>query len=230
MDWQSNLSVPEAGCGYADIQLATGSRIQGVVVNRQGKPAAKIPVWVEPTGGNPKDGMTQYPMSTTTDVNGGFAISGLPDADVCLSAGVGYPTTAMPYGRVYYPAGRSRDTATVFRLKPGDHHPPVVLILEEALARGSVRVRVLHKDGKPGVGAVVDVLDGEGFAAEFANTDANGVARVPCLRGLRYELEAQTFHQRMPSRDNILKSSRSPFICGDFSAEFTLVLDHSAPD
>ncbi len=229
MDAQASLHVPEVGCGYADIQLATTSTLQGTVLDRRGRPAPKIPVRLSLRSSDPEYAINQYALRTTTNETGQFAITGVPDAEVCLSAGSDSATTHMPYRRVYYPTGGSLDAAFVFRLKPGEQPPPVVLVLDEAFVQASVEVRVAHSEGEPGVNALVRAWDDSGVIAEFARTDPNGVARVPCLRGLKYELEAQTSHQGMPRRGNILKSSRTPFTCGDPSAAFKLVLDHSAP-
>lgn len=211
-----------------DIQLATTSTLQGVVLDRQGRPAPRIPVWVRPKRGDLGNDIDRYALRAATDGNGQFAITGLPDVDVYLSAGSDYPTTEMPYRRVYYPMGPSVGTAAVFRLKPGEHRLPTVLVLDPALAKASVAVRVVHQKGAPGVKAVVMAFADDGAAAEFAKTDAHGAARIPCLRGLKYELEARTWYQRMPWRGNILKSPRSPVTCGDPRAEFHLILDHSA--
>jgi len=92
-----------------------------------------------------------------------------------------------------------------------------------------VKVRVIYQHGEPGVSTSVLAFDDSGRIAESVRTKAHGAAELPCLRGLKYELEAQTLHGRFPWRENILKSSRVPFTCGDSSATFELVLDHSAP-
>ena len=228
MQGQVTLNVPEVGCGYTDVQLATTSTLQGVVLDRQGRPAPKIPVGVRLRDGELESATNQYALRTTTDGKGQFTITGLPDADVYLSAGNDYPTTDMPYRRVYFPEGRSLDTAAALRLKPGEQRQPMVLRLDAPIEKADATVHVVHKPGEPGVNASVRAFDDRGVILEFAKTDAQGVAIIPCLRGLKYELEAQTLRS-LPWRGNILKSSRTPFTCGDPSAAFKLVLHHSAP-
>jgi hypothetical protein len=225
---QAILQVPETGCGYTDIQLTTTSALRGVVLDRQGRPAPKIPVAVWLREKKLEDATDPWALSATTDQSGQFVIAGLPDADVLLSAGSGFPTTDIPYGRVYYPNSHSPESATVLRLKPGEHHLPIVLLLEARLVPAVANVRVL-RDGNPVPNALVKALDNRGVIAESAQTDAQGAATVPCLSGLKYELEAQTLHPRMPWRGNIMKSSRLAFTCDGLRTPSTLVLDHSAP-
>jgi len=95
--------------------------------------------------------------------------------------------------------------------------------------RSDLEVHVVHKHGAPGVNTMARAMDDRGVIAENAKTDSHGVARVPCLEGLKYELEAGELHLRMPWRGNILKSSRTAFTCGEPSASLTIVLDRLAP-
>jgi hypothetical protein len=215
MKGKALLHVPKAGCGYADLQLATTSTVQGIVLDSRGRPAPKIPVRLSPKGGDPEDTMIEHPLGTTTDKNGKFAIAGVPEVDVYLSAGGDYATTDTPYNRVYYP--------TAFRLKPGEQSPPVNLVLDEALLKASVKVRVIHSNSGPGTDARVSASQ-EGHLVESTLTDAQGIARVPCIRGLRYELEAQT----IPQQGKTMKSLPTSFTCGDPTAMITLVLNQSA--
>ncbi len=179
----SILHVPETGCEYTDVQLTTTSTLQGIVLNRGGRPAKKVPVQVQP-----KDQVNQYSLQTETDENGQFTITGLPEAEVYLSAGVEYPTTDMPYRRIYYPAASSRDKGLILRLTPGEHRQSMVLWLDPPLEKASIKVRVVRKEGGPVVEARVRAFEDDSVR-EVAETDARGFATVPCLRGLQYKLE-----------------------------------------
>ena len=227
MRGQAILHIPEAGCGYTDIQLTTTSTLHGVVLDDRGRPAPNIPVGMRLKAKDLEEAKDRYALSTTTDRDGQFALAGLPDADLYLSAGSDHPTTDMPYRRVYYPEGHTAQRAAVLRLKPGEQRRPVVLVLEAPLEKASAQVRVVHKDGGPGVNGSVRAFDIAGDFAEFAKADAHGVAKLPCLRGVKYELEAEAEDRRLPR--NVLKSPRAPFTCGDPGAALKLTLDHSAP-
>jgi len=131
MDGQAVLDVREVGCGYKDIPLRTTSTIQGVVLDHRGRPAPKIPVLVRLKDYAEKT----YGLDVATDSKGQFAITGLPDSDVYLSAGSDYPRTDMPYRGIYYPQSRSMDTAAALRLKPGEHRESIGLKLDAPLER-----------------------------------------------------------------------------------------------
>ena len=212
MNRQSILHVPEAGCGYADIQLTTASTLEGVVLDHSGRPAPKIPVAV-----SLKDEKSNDALQTRTDENGQFLIAGLPDADAYLSAGRTYPTTRMPYKRVYYPKGSSPAGALVLRLKPGQHRQSMVLLLEPPLEQTRVRIRVSRKDGRPASKAAVYAFDDDGRIAESAKTDASGLAELPCLRGTEYKLG---------TGDLLKKGQRTPFTCDGKNTLFGILLDH----
>ena len=169
-----------------------------------------------------------YMMRAKTDEHGAFMLTGLPDADILLSTGDRFPFTDAPYGRLYYPSARAREAATVFRLKPGERREAIRLRLEAPIEQMTVSVRVVHKQGGPPKNAIVDAFDGEGMIMESARANKQGIARVPCLRGFRYELVAQT-SRPLPWRGNLLKSSPAPFTCGDSSNVIPLVLEHSVP-
>ncbi len=226
MGLQAILHVPVTGCGYTDVQLTTTSSLPGVVLDHKGMPAAKIPVAVWLREKKLEVSTDPWALSATTDQNGQFVVAGLPDVDILVSAGSGFPRTDVPYGRVYYPNGHSLESAAVLRLKPGEHHRPIVLMLEPPLVRVVANVRVV-RNGKPAPNALVTARDDRGVIAESSKTDAQGAATVPCLGGQKYELEAQTLHTRMPWRGNIFKSSRQPFTCGGIATPSILVLDHS---
>jgi hypothetical protein len=229
------LYVPEVGCGYTEVQLATTTTLQGVVLDERGKPAPNIPVGVQLAGKDMRlqkpawpgqNGINPYALRAMTDDNGRFKIAGLPEMDAFLSAGSDYPTTGMPYRRVYYPEGCLQDKAAALRLKPGEHRESIVLRLGAPLQRASATVRVTFKQGRPGANANVWALDSGDVIAEASHTDGHGVARIPCLRGLKYELEARTLPPRSSQEGDILKSSRVPFVCADHNGVFKLVLNH----
>jgi hypothetical protein len=228
MGGQVILNVPETGCGYANIELTTTSSLEGVVIDAQGRPQARIPVNTNLKRHDSDEYLNHHGLGTTTDKNGQFTIRGLPDEDFFLSAGNDFPTTDMPYRSLLSSRPRSLRSAIVLRLRPGKHRLPLVLMLEEPLVRATVDVQVVDKSGEPVPNARVQALDSDNVIAESARTDTRGKARIPCLRGLKYELEAQTLHHRLPWRGDILKSSRSTFTCGDRNLPSKLILDHSA--
>jgi hypothetical protein len=223
------LYVPGIGCGYAEIKLWSGTALRGMVLDRKGRPAPKIPVHAEFK--NPGSaGLYPETMWTVTDQNGQFTLTGLPDEDLFLSAGVKFPSTGLPYRQVYYPGSNSPQSAAVVRLRPGDRRMPVVVLLDEPLKQRAVDVQVVDRVGKPAAKAELYALDDQGVVAESASTNRNGLAKLLCLLGLRYQLEATALQPGQPWGENIKKSTRSGFACGEHNAPLKLVLDRGARD
>lgn len=217
--------VPQIGCGYVDIQLTTTSTVSGIVLDHRGRPAAEIPVYAHMEAGS-EGAIDPYSLHATTDAAGWFSISGLPEDDIRLSAGKGYPDTATPYRQIYHPLARSSKHADVIRLRPGEHRPRMVLWLEPPIEALSVRVQVLQKHGAPARAHVSAWQDG--VIREWGRTDARGIASVPCLSGLSYELRAKAF-RRLPWRVPLLVSGRQSFVCGSGANKFALTLDRTSP-
>jgi hypothetical protein len=218
------LRIPEAGCGYTEVQLSTASSISGVVLDPSGKGAPKTPVSVRTKGG--PFGVRE--LVAVTDRNGRFTISGVPDADVYLSAGVdadSFPTNMNTrYRAVYYSDGDTTETASPLRLKFGEKRS-VVLRLGTPLKWGRVDVKVVDKDGRAKVGANVD-LHG---VPEIMTTGPRGLGSLRCLAGWKYELEASAWgeHSRPDGKREVLVASRTPLVCGDRKTPIVLVLDHT---
>jgi hypothetical protein len=208
------LHVPPAGCGYADIQIMTNTSLRGIVLDHRGRPAAKIPVAVLPKDKRLTQAMR---LGTETDAIGQFAIVGIPDLDLYLSAGSDHPTTRMPYRRIHY---QLPDVTSVLLLDQAERRKAMVLWLEPPLEKTTVTVSVVQKSGRPAANVGVFAFDADDVIAEHARTGANGIAELSCLRGLEYNLKALTV---LPLEHPLPKT---PFKCGS-ETERRLVLDDS---
>jgi hypothetical protein len=215
------LRVPEAGCGYTEIDLETTSTLRGVVLDSEGKTVRNVGVTVHLKDTTLKEA---YELGSLTDRSGRFSIPGVPDTDVYLWAGEETPSLRLRHRRVFYPAGNTLDSAAALRLKPGELREGIVLHVDAPLQRSSVHVRVVNQDGKA-AGRVSLELYGGGFKDEnLAMASARGTGRFPCLRGQRYELEAAAVKWRGETRE-LFGTPRVPFICGNLGAPIVLVLE-----
>lgn len=224
-----SLHVPETGCGYTEVQLVTTSTIQGTVLDPQGRGAEKIPVRLQMK----EDPRRLRQLFAITDKQGRFTVSGVPDADVYVLAGVDFDLLAggtnvdmdMRYRTVYYPSGSSVETASPLRLRPGETRKSLVLRLGTPLRWNHVKVKVLDKDGRPRVGADVDLYGGPGPV--LTKTHQGGLGYLSCLSGWKYELEAAAGHSQPDGKWDVLVTARTPFICGDQVSPIVLELDHT---
>jgi hypothetical protein len=223
------LHVPETGCGYTEVQFETTSAIQGTVVDPQGRGAAKILVGLQM-----KEGSRQmHQLGAITDKQGRFTISGVPDADVYLLAGVGPDLFAagtnadldMRYRTVYYPSSSSIEGASPLRLTPGEMKKSLVLRLGSPLRWNRVQFKVLDEDGRPTAGSGVDMSGGPGQG--LATTGKGGMGYLPCMSGWKYALEASARTSQPDGKSSAVVTSRTPFICGDLASPIVLKLDHT---
>jgi hypothetical protein len=225
-----SLHVPDTGCGYTEVEFATTSRIQGVVLDPRGKGAAKILVRLRKKEGPP--GLHQ--LFAITDKQGRFTISGVPDGDVYLLAGVDPDLLAggtnvdmdMRYRTVYYPSGSFAESASPLRLRPGEMRDGLVLRLGAPLRWNRVKVKVLDRDGRPDVRADVDMYGGPPGPGH-TKTGVGGIGRLSCLSGWKYELEAAAGRSQPDGKSEVLVTSRRPFICGDQVSPVVLELNHT---
>jgi hypothetical protein len=227
-----HLRVPEAGCGYTEVQLATTSSIDGIVLDPLGKGAPKIPVFARMRDGSP----LTHGVFAVTGQDGRFTLSGVPDANVYLSAGVDSDFLSggtnldldMRYLAVYYPAGSTAQTASPLRLKLGEKRS-AVLRLRTPLQWTRVDVKVVDKNGRARAGAYVNAYGGPP-RSETTTTGRQGLGSLPCLAGWKYKLDASAFgeHRRPDGKTEVFVASPTPWICGDRKAPVVLVLDHTS--
>jgi hypothetical protein len=220
-----SLVVPEDGCGYTDVPLTTTSTLQGVVLDGHGKPAPKIPVQVQMTNAS-SDANGLYGV---TDENGQFTISGIPDAEVYLSAGTDLPDKNMRYVKVYYPTARSVENATALRLSPGEVRRDLTLHLEPPLEPTSVHIRVVDKEGRPLPRASISLYGGGPFGSDMSSADRKGAATFACLRGWKYRLEAAAERAQRGGEREVVTNLPLSFVCGAIPNPVVLVLDQLHP-
>ncbi len=220
---QSPLTVPEIGCGYQDVALRTTSKLEGVVLDPQGHPVARVPVKAEALSSL----QDEYPatLGVETNAEGRFAIVGIPDSDVRLSYGSEHPSSErVPYSLVYYPNSTSPSGAGTLRLRAGEQRAGLVLRLPTPPKVGRVAVKVLQSDGTPVNGAFVDARF-NGSYTESAKTGPAGTAELSCLEGLQYQLEAHIFAgQTLGS--GAIRNRPVPIVCGKDPGPLELTLDH----
>lgn len=221
---RGQLFVPEVGCGSEDFALQTTSTLQGLVLDNHGRPAAHFPVGVEVPGVSQR--APSASIDVETDTAGRFVIGGIPDVDFRLWYGSAHPSSSDHdlYSLHYYPNSTSQAQAEKLRLQVGEHRTGVVVLLPLPLRTGHFAVRVMGKDqqgvDKARVGAWID-----GRITEFAETKSDGTARVECLEGLTYSVEAFTYAECSPHGPvDMIKSTRVSVRCGGAAGPFTLPL------
>ena len=215
------LIVPIQGCGFGEATLRTLSRIEGIVLDQNNRPAAMIPVGAEVLS-TPGD---QYPVSidTKTDKQGAFVLAGLPDTNVRLYYGTSHPSAnGVRYPLAYYPTGGGASRASTFHLAPGEVRAGLVLRLAPILKIGTLSVRVVNSNGTSAANTFVrGILNTH--VAESAQTGADGNATLSCLLGNEYHLEVGNLFQRSEAQ-----TANSHVVCGKQTSRVTVTLRPAA--
>jgi len=179
------LDVALGTCGYTDFDMVANGIMEGIVKDHLGHPALRIELIarrVLPSGYN------QFIAYTITDKKGAFRFTDLPSGDFQLGVNMDRrPTSQMPYAKSYYP-GKLEPTS--INLSLNEHRKGLTFTLPPPLKTRTVNVRVTWADSTPVAKANVSALWSDGGTAELAQTDRSGNARLVCLSGVRYQIEA----------------------------------------
>jgi hypothetical protein len=128
------------------------------------------------------------------------------------------------YPLVYYLNATGQSKAATLRLRVGERRTDLVLRLPAPPKVVRVKVKVTMRDGSPAKGAFINARF-DGVFTEFAKALPDGTAEIPCLEGLRYQLEAHLLAGRDPSA-GLIKNRPVPVTCGKDVGPFVLALDH----
>jgi hypothetical protein len=213
------LTVPENGCGVAQIGMKTNGTLKGVVLHADGRPAAGVDVGYGYAGPRFSGGRT-----VKTDPKGAFTFTGVPAAE--LRVGVHLddaPDKELPYSPAFTTISLGPNETKSVRVKLGPR-----------LNSRTVTVLVRWPDGRPAADTYVTALIGRA-SAEFDKTGADGIARLTLLAGLKYRIEARGWssYRIVPSGARVgekyADAEPTPFSLGTSPERLTLVLTKPQP-
>jgi len=195
------LDVAPGTCGYVDLGLVADGTLEGIVKDHLGHPAPQIGLVAQRLL---PGGTAETIAHEITDNRGAFRFANLPSGDFQLGVNIDrWPSTDAPYAKSYYP-GATQPTS--IHLTLNEHRKGLAFNLSPPLKTRTVNVRVTWADSTPVPKAHVDALYMDGQAGELAQTDAFGNARLVCLSGVRYRLEANKWLVRPGSASCLAQS------------------------
>lgn len=189
------VSVPSGGCAPVSFWLVANGRIEGRVLERDGRPVPRVSVDVIPADlpvGQRPESHTIAP-SGRTDEGGRFAVEPiLPGRYVVAVNARSGPQLSAPYAATFYPGGNRID-ARAIELGDGERQTGLTIVvtpLEETIVSG----RVTFDDDRPVVDANVTVapVDHKGTITSSATTDNSGAFQLRVLAGIAYVILAGT--------------------------------------
>jgi hypothetical protein len=205
------VSVPSRGCAPVSFWLVANGRIEGRVVERDGKPVPRVSIDVIPAdlpAGQRPESHTTAP-SGRTDERGRFAVEPiLPGRYVVAVNARSGPQLSAPYAATFYP-GVNRTDARAIELGDSERQTGLTIVvtpLEETTVSGMVT----FDDDRPVVDANVTAapVDHKGTITSSATTDNSGAFQLRLLAGITYVIRAGT------STTNAFKQTETVFFVG----------------
>jgi protocatechuate 3,4-dioxygenase beta subunit len=184
------------GCWAEDVDFTVqvNGLIRGRIYDAQGKPVGEqvqvTLVASESAGADAVEGRNEY-----TDKQGRYEFDGLPPGRYLLGINIAdVPNKNTPFPKIYHPSGGTPAQATVITLGEGQKLDDYDFHLPPPLVAQTITGTAYLEDGKPAVGATLELYDLErpesGVWGIDAKTDAHGRFKVKAFRGRRYQLRA----------------------------------------
>jgi hypothetical protein len=192
-----NVEVPSRGCGIAHVGMFTNSKISGVVIRADGKPAENVRLDLI-------DADPQYRSITSimdmieTGPSGQFSIDHLPSGRFLLGVNIEessrYPDRTPP---TFYPGVADRSTARAIELAPNEIKTGLVLKLMPPREFRRVRVHVRWPDGRVPTRGSIDAWANKGIYVSSKDLK-DGIFELQLLQGVDYWLTAAALDEARP--------------------------------
>lgn len=184
------VEVHDRGCAEIDIGAVVDGRIAGRLLGARGAPLKGKSVDLLPFG---KDGKPLSRLWAYTEEDGSFQFTKLPPGRYVLGVNTfNEPDEDLPYRKTYYPAATDPSAAEVITLGEGQRLSGFEFRMPTPLVAREISGTVVWPDGRPAVGAEVQLEEVEsGRLAKFGlKTDAAGRFKLQGYEGLLYRVQA----------------------------------------
>jgi hypothetical protein len=214
-----------------DLSTQIRATIGGTVFNSQGKPVGDdVQLSLIPIESANKPISEILNRSEYTKKNGKFVFDGVKPGKYILGINaVESPARNTPYPKTYFPSGNDVSKAKVIEITIGQKLENLDFRLPKELLRFVVEGVVRSANGKPIVGADLDIYDSEtpkervfGFSDDV-KTDAQGRFKITGFKGRRYLLHAYKDTDYLAGRG--VQSERVEVVFDETAKNIKLVLN-----
>jgi hypothetical protein len=188
-----SFDLPAHACSQHNFVANETGQISGRLVDQDGHPAITTIVGVVPIGISPKPALNE----AFTDAHGNFTLQHLPPGDYWLGVNVTEPprggkNLSCPFPPTYYPGVSQTSIATVFHVNGKHPISGLELRLPEPLPIRTIKGTVTLPDGKPSLGAFIELKDSEfpNRSVDLGIADNNSHFVVTGVAGRQYSLSA----------------------------------------
>lgn len=214
-----------------DLSTQIQATIGGTVFNSQGKPIGDdVQLSLISIESANKPIQSRLNRSEYTEKNGKYVFDGVKPGKYILGINVvESPARNTPYPKTYFPSGNDVSKAKVIEIAIGQKLENFDFRLAKELERFVVEGVVVSADGKPIVGADINIYDSEtpnetvfGFSHNV-ETDAQGRFKITGFKGRRYLLHAYKDTEYIAGRG--IQSERVEVIFNETAKNIKLVLN-----
>ena len=155
------LTVADKQCELKDFYVVNNSRIEGKIIDAEGKLAKGFSLHLIPADKKRDDENFDYELAYIGE-DGKFSFSGLSLGSYLITLNyTDKPDNDSPYTTVFYPNTTDRSQAQVFEIGYGTKFEDLVFQLPPKLIKQKIYGQVFWKDGIPAQNAQVQLKDVE---------------------------------------------------------------------
>ncbi len=229
------IKIEDRKCGSKIFWVTNNSEISGKVVDAKGEIVSGISLDLIPADKDRKEKGFDHKFAHVSE-DGIFFFAGIPLGRYQISLNYkDKPEDDSPYPTYFYPTTSERNKAKVFEIGLGSKFSDLVFQMPPKLVKRKITGTVEWKNGKPAVGAEIQLIDVEFERNAFfkkPTTNGKGEFSMEWFEGREYRIEV-TVWKKSPNGEGsygIADAETSNFTLNDKTQSFKIVLNLINPD
>ena len=228
------VKIDDRRCESKIFWAVNDSEISGKVVKPDGSLAHKVSLNLIPADKERKFNSFENKLLFVYD--GVFDLKGIPLGRYQIALNyVDKPDKDSPYPAYFYPNTADRSKAKIFEIVPGAKFKDVVFTLPDELKKRKIQGTIVWKNGKPAVGAEVQLVDAEFERDAFFNppiTDAKGAFSMEWFEGRKYIIKVVVWKKSPDNQSayGVANAETEVFTLDNKTQNFKIVLTPNGMD
>jgi len=180
--------VPKASCEYQNLYVWPNGRIEGVVLDSEGRPAAGVPVQAFIQDWSGKSGSSPV-REVKTDASGAYTLGGIPPGKVLVGVNGEKYEDRMAWAPTFYPGVHDRNRASRLLMGRAQTLTGIDLQLPPPRQAATLMIEARLEDGSPVTDAVFSVEDPAGTQRAFVRMVSASVyaGETYVVKGSRFQ-------------------------------------------
>lgn len=232
----NSIKIEDSRCESKVFWVVNDSKISGKVLDADGKLYGDVMLELIPAGKNMKDNKFDYFFESVAD-DGTFSFEGVPLGNYFLSVNfTDKPDEDSPFSTYFYPKTKIQTQAKIFEITYGTKISDIIFQLPPKLAKRKINGMVVWKNGKPAVGAEVQLVDVATDKWLYINnkpkTDINGNFTLEAFEERKYKIKVVVWKKSSDGQSNygVGEAESVIFTLDGKTQNFRIVLDTINPE